>query len=124
MSALVDDVRREVEELHVFFTAWFNGTAERSDLDARFISRIHPDLIFIPPEGTVLQAQHLRAGFEQAYGSNPDFRIQIRDVAVRFEASDQVLATYSEWQVGATMSAHPNNARFTSVLLRKADPFE
>ena len=124
MSALVDDVRREVVDLHVFFTAWFNGTADRSELDARFISRLHPDLIFVPPEGKVMQAKHLRAGFEHAYGTNPDFKIQIRDVAVRFESGEQVLATYTEWQIGAKASAYSNNARFSSVLLNKGNPFQ
>lgn len=122
MSMLLDDIRREIVDLHGFFTDWFNGTADRSKLDECFISRLHPELIFIPPEGNVLRAAQLKAGFEQSYGANPGFRIQIRDVEIRHDLGDHILATYSEWQKGAKASEHANNARLTSVVMAKGDP--
>ncbi|MEM8975133.1 MAG: hypothetical protein AAGD43_23990 [Pseudomonadota bacterium] len=122
MSALLDEVRREIVDLHVFFTDWFNGKADRSKLEERFISRLHPDLIFIPPEGTILRAAHLKAGFEHSYGANPNFRIQIRDVEIQHDLGDYILATYSEWQVGAKASKQANNARLSSVVMAKGAP--
>lgn len=122
MTALLDNVRREVEELHVFFTEWFHGTADRSQLEARFISHLHPDMIVIPPEGVVLKPADLQASFEKAFGSNPDFRIQIRDVEVRIQSDDLVLVTYTEWQTGARRSASANNARISTALMQLGDP--
>lgn len=122
MKALVDEVRSEVVELHDFFTAWFNGSADKEQLESRFISRLHPTMVLISPEGNVLHPKHLKISFEQAYGSNPNFRIQIRDVEVQHDLGSHVLATYTEWQTGAQNSDDANNARFTTVLMTKGEP--
>lgn len=118
MSALIDTVRHEVEDLHVFFTNWFSGAADRAELEARLASRLHPDFIIVSPEGIVSTGRDLMAGFERAHGTNPDFRIQIRDVTVRFHEGGFVLATYQEWQTGAKNSALSKNARFSTALLK------
>lgn len=114
-------VTREIVDLHDFFTAWFNGTANRDELEPKFLSRMHKDLMFIPPEGQMMTAGMLKAGFDRGYGSNPDFRIAIRDVDVRYERDNLVLATYTEWQRGAALSASANNARVTTVLMELGD---
>lgn len=109
-------VTKEIVNLHDFFTEWFNGTADREQLEPRFLSHLHEDVVFIPPEGHILTGPMLREGFDKGFGTNTEFRIQIRDVAIRHEIGDTVLATYTEWQIGATQSDHAN-ARVTSVLM-------
>ncbi len=115
-------VTKEIVDLHDFFTEWFNGTADRDQLEPRFLSRLHEDVHFIPPEGQVMTGAVLKEGFARGFGSNPNFRIQIRDVDVRYEHENLVLATYTEWQTGATLSAHANNARITTVLMEMTTP--
>lgn len=115
-------VTKEIVDLHDFFTEWFNGTVERDQLEPRFLSRLHKDIQFIPPEGLVMAAHVIREGFNRGYGTNPNFRSHIRDVDIRYFRGDLVLATYTEWQTGATMSADANNARRTSVLVEMTDP--
>ena len=122
MTALLDEVRNEIVELHNFFTEWFNGTAESEQLEERLISRLHSDFVYVPPEGTLLKREHLADGFQRGFGSNKDFRIQIRDVVVRHGMGNRVLATYTEWQVGAKLSGQVNNARVTTVLLEMGQP--
>ena len=124
MSTLLDNVRREIVELHEFFVGWFNGTVERDQLEPRFLSRLDKDVVFIPPEGHVMTSSGLKAGFEKGYGSNTRFKVQIRDVAIRRETGNAVLATYTEWQIGALTSAHANNARVTSVLMETGPPIK
>ncbi|MDO6728238.1 hypothetical protein Q4544_14960 [Cognatishimia sp. 1_MG-2023] len=118
----LERVTNEIVDLHDFFTEWFNGSVNRDQLEPRFLSRLHKDLQFIPPEGFVMSGSALKNGFEQGYGSNPDFRIQIRDVDIRHERDGLVLATYTEWQTGAALSAHANNARVTTVLMEMTSP--
>ncbi|WP_438730418.1 hypothetical protein ACR9YC_04450 [Parasphingorhabdus sp. DH2-15] len=113
----LETVTKEIVGLHDFFAAWFNGTADRDQLHPRFLSRLHPEILFIPPEGQVMNRAILQAGFDRNYGSNPDFRIAIRDVDIRYQHGDRILATYTEWQTGATRSALANNARITTVLM-------
>lgn len=122
MTTLLDDIRREVVNLHDFFTMWFNGTAKRDQLEYQFLSRLHPDFVLIPPEGAVLTREQLTGGFQQSHGSNKGFRIQIRDVTVRHQMGNHVLATYTEWQSGAVTSEQSNNARFTSALVEVGQP--
>ncbi|MCY6383161.1 nuclear transport factor 2 family protein [Hoeflea prorocentri] len=124
MSSVLNAVAQEIVSLHDFFTQWSNGTADRDHLESRFISRLHPDFTIVSPDGAAHTRAHLKTGFEQTFGSNPGFRIEIRDVAVRFQSGDQVLATYSEWQVGAQRFAQSRNARFSTVLLKLADPIQ
>ncbi len=113
----LERVSLEIVDLHDFFTAWFNGSVERDQLEPRFFSHLHEDIVFIPPEGHLLTGPMLKEGFVKGYGTNPDFRIQIRDVVVRHEIDNFVIASYTEWQVGATLSEHANNGRVTSVFM-------
>ena len=123
MSMLLEDVRREIVELHAFFVGWFNGTVAREELQPRFLSRLDPDVIFIAPEGRIMGADDLSTGFHKGFATNSEFKIQIRDVALRHEVGDTVLATYTEWQIGATTLTQANNARVTTVLMKKGSPF-
>lgn len=114
-------VTKEIVDLHDFFTEWFNGTVGWDELEPRFLSRMDENIIFIPPEGIVLNGDMLKGAFNRGYGSNKDFRIQIRDVTICHEIGDLVMATYTEWQMGAALSAEKNNARVTSVLMKMTD---
>ncbi|MEO1554895.1 MAG: hypothetical protein AAFS01_00570 [Pseudomonadota bacterium] len=118
----LEAVTKEIVDLHDFFTEWFNGTVERDQLEPRFLSRLHDNLVFIPPEGRLMTGPMLKGGFDKGYGSNTNFRTQIRDIVVRHKDGDLVLATYTEWQTGATQSAMANNARVTTVLMELTAP--
>jgi hypothetical protein len=58
----------------------------------------------------------------EAHGSNPDFRIAIRDVTIRHESDTQVVATYTEWQRNAMNSDNADNGRLTTVMLSRGKP--
>ncbi|WP_299083088.1 nuclear transport factor 2 family protein [uncultured Ruegeria sp.] len=120
MSTL-EIVTKEIVDLHEFFTEWFNGTADRDQLGSQFLSRLDENVVFIPPEGHILTGEMLKGGFDRDFGTNKGFRIRIRDVTIRREVGDLVMATYTEWQVGATQSER-ENARVTSVLMKMTSP--
>ncbi|MEJ6393467.1 hypothetical protein V8J82_09390 [Gymnodinialimonas sp. 2305UL16-5] len=115
-------VNKEIVDLHNFFTGWFNGTVDRDQLEPRFLSRLHNDVQFIPPEGSVMTTEIIREGFGRGYGTNSNFRSHIRNVDLRYFRGELALATYTEWQTGATLSPDANNARRTSVLVEMTDP--
>lgn len=121
MDAL-EKVRNEIIDLHDFFMEWFNGTVDRDQLEPRFLSRLDKDVVFIPPEGSIISGDGLKDSFEKGYGSNTEFRIKIRDVKIRHRVGDAVLATYTEWQTGDVHSSKANNARITSVLMEIGPP--
>lgn len=123
MDDLEAAVRTEIEALHRFFVRWFTGSAGPAELDDLFVRRLDEDVVFMSPDGHRMGRDGLVGLFRNAHGNNPDFRIAIRDVTVRRDLGAYLLATYTEWQKGARSSAKAENARFTTVLLKKADPF-
>ena len=120
MSDLEASIREEVEDLHRFFVGWFGGTLERSALE-RFAAAIDPDCLYITPDCARLEQSALVEMMRGAYGSNPDFRIEIEGVRVLRDLGETVLAAYTERQSGARRSAS-ENGRFTTFLMTKATP--
>ena len=85
-------IRDEIEALHQFFVDWFSGGApDRDDIyEARLLRRIDPSFCFISPDGAELNRSALANGMRKGHGSNPDFRIAIRDVNVRAVCGNHV----------------------------------
>lgn len=111
-------VRAEVEALHRFFVAWFSGAcANTPDLFEReLVQRLDAAFILVPPAGVVLTRDELTESIGAGYGSNPDFRIAIRNLCVRRTWEGHLLATYEEWQRNARASTPPDNGRIATVL--------
>lgn len=121
-TSIQERVRCEVEDLHDFFTGWFTGKLPEGDFESKFLARFSPEFVLIPPAGRVLGLEALSSSLRAGYASNPDFRVQIRSVAVRRQFDGCVLATYEEWQRNAFASNPPDNGRIATVLFSSSDP--
>jgi hypothetical protein len=122
MTDLQALVRTEIEELHVFLVGWFTGDIPASDFEPRFLDHLDPGLLFVPPAGARLARDRLVSAIRQAYGSNPEFRIEIRKVEICHVLDNHVVATYEEWQRNASFSKPSNNGRISTVVLTKVKP--
>ena len=111
-------VRAEVEALHRFFVAWFSGSCanDRGLFERELLQRLDAAFILVPPAGIVLTRDELTKSISSGYGSNPDFRITIRNLNVRRVWKRHLLATYEEWQRNARASTPPDNGRVATVL--------
>ena len=119
MSAtLHDEVRAEIEALHEFFVGWFSGRLSADRFEPDFSARFAPDFLLVPPAGTLLSISDLSDGVRSAHGTNETFRIAIRNVQVRRELGDFVLATYEEWQRNALASKPPENCPLAGGVSR------
>lgn len=109
---------REIEELHRFFVDWFGGHCEDSDavFSSGLTDRCDPGFTLIQPGGAGAELSTFAPGMRRAFGSNPDFRIAVRDVGVRLETADLVVATYEEWQRNARNSQPEDNGRISTAL--------
>ena len=116
MSSTQVRVQREIETLHEFFVGWFTGTLPESVFNSAFMQRFSPELVFVPPAGNLLGLPELSASVRAGYGTNPNFRIQIRRVQVQQEFAGYVVATYEEWQRNALASKPPDNGRIATVI--------
>ena len=96
------DCRSEIEELHRFFTAWFNGSSPADDATwATLENVIAPGFVLVTPYGTVLERAALLASLRPMHGhhaAEAGFAISVRDVRCRHVAADTVVVTYEEWQ--------------------------
>ena len=114
-------VRREIVSLHEFFVGWFSGTLAADDetFAQRFSARMDPSCLLIQPGGVGSMLSDFSAAIRSAHGSNPDFRITIRRVAVPRDLGSHIVATYEEWQRNAIFSQPPDNGRISTALLAR-----
>jgi len=124
MASITDRARTEIESLHTFFCEWFAGHLPKESFNEKFLNRLSKDLVFIPPAGSNLGLDDLSSSIYRGYASNPDFRIQIRNVSVTREFDGYIVATYEEWQRNALASTPPDNGRIATVVFAVDGPSE
>jgi len=124
MEHIEATVRCEIEALHAFFVGWFTGALAKSEFEAGFQARFAPDFMLVPPAGTLLTLEKISTSVRDAHATNPEFKIAIRNVVVRRQIGDHVLATYEEWQRNALASSPPDNARIATVFFRGGPSLE
>lgn len=115
-----DRVTAEIVRVHDFFVSWFGGTCPDDDETwaSRFADHMSSDLLYVMPGGAAFGRDALLEGLRGQHGNNPDFRIRISDVRVRWTLGEVVVVTYVEWQKSALASTPPDNGRTATVLLR------
>ncbi|MCU9849254.1 nuclear transport factor 2 family protein [Defluviimonas sp. WL0024] len=115
------EVERIIHDIHDFFTDWVGGRCPSDDdtFRRRALDYISDDLVAIFPAGRSFGKADFEGYMTGIYGSNPDFRIKIKDVQVRHLGADMAVVTYQEWQRGAKDSDDPENGRVTTMVLGK-----
>ena len=117
----LDLVKKEIEELHEFFCEWFGGSMSESLFESEFLNRFSEDLVSIPPAGRYLSLHDISKSVRAGYNTNPQFRVQIRNVKITQHLGDYIVATYEEWQRNALASTPPDNGRVATVLFHSGD---
>jgi hypothetical protein len=126
---LLGEVQTEIVRLHDFFTGWFSGTlpldafgdAFGDAFEDGFAARLHPGFENVQPAGKAMTREDLLNGLRAAYGSSPDFRIEIRDTRLLGDWPEcgLVLASYIEAQFGARNTTPSDNLRRATVLFER-----
>ncbi|MHA1527527.1 MAG: hypothetical protein ACTSVG_00800 [Alphaproteobacteria bacterium] len=123
MSDVLAEVRTEIEALHDFFTGWFSGAlTEDDETFARGLAyRMHPAYEMVLPSGAAHDLDGIVGAIRRAWGSAPDFRIEIHDVRVLGEWPNAglVLARYIEAQTGARNTTPAENRRLSTALFER-----
>jgi hypothetical protein len=119
MTLQTAQIETAIHDIHDFFTDWVGGrcpgdaeTFQRNALD-----RISDDLVAIFPAGRRFGKEDFKGYMSSIYGSNPDFRIKIRDIRVNHVDGNMAVVNYQEWQKAAKDSDRPNNGRITTMVL-------
>lgn len=119
MALTTHDIETAIHDIHAFFTDWVGGrcpgdaeTFRRNALD-----HISDDLVAIFPAGRTFGKKDFEGYMTGIYGTNPDFRIKIRDVRVTHNDGETAVVNYHEWQRNAKDSDQPNNGRITTMVV-------
>lgn len=127
MDKALPDIEKRVTativDIHNFFTDWVNGTCpgDPETFKKNALDRISDSIVAVFPSGNSFGKQDFKGYMQSIYGSNPAFRIKIRDIQLRHHVGDVVMVSYKEWQRDAKDSDEPNNGRQTSMLMRDRD---
>lgn len=120
MTLQIAQIETAIHEIHDFFTDWVGGrcpgdadTFRRNALD-----RLGDDLVAIMPAGRSFGKKDFEGYMKSIYGSNPDFRIKIRNIRLNDRSGDLAVVNYHEWQRNAKDSDEPNNGRVTTMVVR------
>uniref|UniRef100_A0A7S4DF60 SnoaL-like domain-containing protein n=1 Tax=Lotharella globosa TaxID=91324 RepID=A0A7S4DF60_9EUKA len=128
-KALSATAKKEIVDIHVFFTEWFSGTGQfekvteekKDEAFAAFLTRFHDDFCYVLPGGKKVGMPYLK-GIGKAFGFNKDFRIKVENIQVHPipGCNNAALSgTYEEYQTGAKNSATNNGRRTTVIFLVK-----
>ncbi|QDU69112.1 nuclear transport factor 2 family protein [Engelhardtia mirabilis] len=114
-------VTREIEEIHVAFTEWFSARTPADDatFERLVASRFEPGFTIVPPDGRAVAEEELLDGLRGAHGADAGLSIQIREVRVRHDLGDLVIATYEEWQSSDRPGRPPLTGRTSTAVLRR-----
>ena len=118
---LENEIRQEVEELHAFFVAWYNGNLPDRAFDDEFVARLGSEFTIIMPSGIELDYDTLSSAMRQSFGKKPGFRIEIRNVRLIDTAETTAIASYEEWQHMENEGAESARGRVSTVVFSRED---
>lgn len=109
--------RREIESLHGFFVAWYAGEVGMHEFE-RLESALADDFEMVTPEGVRRQCDAVLEEIRDNYARREDggFRIDVRNVDVRWATDEYALVRYEEWQ----QSPEEATGRLSTVLFESA----
>jgi hypothetical protein len=117
--AMLERVRKDIEDLHVFFTKWFRGDIEKPHraFAIELERRLDSGFTYIPPTGAWVERETLVARLHESRSSNPALEIEISEVRVTEHEAQLLAVTYIELQRGS-VNYEATNARRCTVLMR------
>lgn len=112
----VSQCQQEVEALHHFFAAWFQGNLAATEANfARFATAMHPDFHIVAPSGQMMALPALLARLRAAHGQQPTIQIWTTHHRCHFQFGNHALVSYEEWQSdGATRTGRLSTALLES----------
>lgn len=119
MTLRAGEIETAIHDIHDFFTAWVGGRCpgDAENFRKNALDRISDDLVAIFPAGRSFGKKDFEGYMASIYGSNPEFRIQIRNIRISHLGEHMAVVNYEEWQRNAKDSDQPNNGRVTTMVV-------
>ncbi len=120
-TLLENEIRQDVEELHAFFVAWYNGKLPDRAFEDEFVARLGTEFTIIMPSGAELDYDTLSSAMRQSFGKTPGFRIEIRNVRLIYATGSMAVARYEEWQRNEQEGPESGSGRISTVVFSREE---
>lgn len=117
---MLDGARREVDQLHAFFTAWYVGSLPKTkEAFLRVERSLDEEFNMVGPEGITLNRDEILGYIFDGHGTRTEgkFRIWIEAFQAVPLAESLILASYEEWVEGA----REVRGRASSAIMRASN---
>lgn len=114
----LNDLQREIDDLHTFFADWFGGNLPPTDAAfARFPDSMTADFTIVGPDGRLRTRDAIVHAVRDGYGRRPGVAIWTENHQLLWQTDDAALCLYEEWQ----RSGAETTGRLSSVLFSIVD---
>lgn len=110
---MLNQIQKEIEELHEFFMQWFLGKIDKSAL-SRFTNTLSEDFELITPNGDKYSNSQITSLITNSYNSRKNMVIWTESHRIIAETSELIVAEYCELQREETITN-----RWSTVVFEK-----
>jgi hypothetical protein len=93
----MDNIEKEITELHQFFESWYRGKIKNSEPGfSRLADVLAPEFALVTPDGHVVEREQLLDLMRAEYAAKPEIKIWIENYRLRFSDQNVYIAIYEE----------------------------
>ena len=93
----MDNIEKEITELHQFFESWYRGNIENTERTFSGLADVlAAEFAFVTPDGHVVERQQLLDLMRSEYATKPEIKIWIANCRLRFSDQNVFIAIYEE----------------------------
>ena len=93
----MDNIEKEITELHQFFESWYRGKIENTERTfSRLADVLAAEFALITPDGQVVERTKLLDLMRAEYATKPEIRIWVENCRVRFSDQNVLIVIYEE----------------------------
>ena len=93
----MENIEKEITELHQFFESWYRGKIENSEQSfSRMADVLAAEFALVTPDGHVVEREQLLDLMRTEYATKPEIRIWVENCRLRFSDQNVFIAIYEE----------------------------
>ena len=93
----MDNIEKEITELHQFFESWYRGKIENTEqIFSRMADVLAAEFALVTPDGHVVERKQLLELMRAEYASKPEIKIWTENCRLRFSDQNVFIVIYEE----------------------------
>lgn len=93
----MDNIEKEITELHQFFESWYRGKIDNKGRTFRRLTDVlAAEFALVTPDGHVVERKQLLDLMRAEYAAKPEIKIWVENCRLRFSDQNVFIAIYEE----------------------------